>query len=66
MNKRLNYILYIILIICLFGCSPMPYEDLSDDSNSISIDRNDYEIEATENGDYIEVKFQSISKTIHF
>ena len=61
MKKRIKDILYILLVIFLFGCSPMPYEDLSDDSNSISIDRNDYEIEATENGDYIEVKFQSIS-----
>ena len=38
----------------------MAYEDLSDDTESISIDRIEYEIEAVENGDYIEVKFQSV------
>ena len=50
------------LILCslLAGCSPMVYEDLSSDNSSISIDRNEYTIEAAESGDCIEVTFPSV------
>ena len=44
----------------LTGCSPMVYEDLSNDDNSISIDRNEYEIEASESGESIAITFDSV------
>lgn len=49
-----------ILILLISGCAPMPYEDLSGDSSSISIDRNEYDIAAEEKGESIEVRFQSV------
>ena len=50
----------IVVMILVTSCSPMAYEDLSQ-SESLSIDRETYEIEATDNGDAITVKFKAIS-----
>ena len=61
MKRLIAYIsIYTILLLLISACSPMPQEDLSDDSASISIDRNEYIFEAQEDGDYVTVKFQSV------
>ena len=61
MNKAIKVIcLFISISILCIACEPMAYTDLSGTSNSLPINRDEYVLEAVDDGDFIEVRFQII------
>ena len=60
--RKVAFCLIILILFVFAGCQPMPYDELGDASNSLPFDRETYEISASDDGEYIEVKFEVIPK----
>lgn len=60
--RKVAFCLIILILFVFAGCQPMPYDELGDASNSLPFDRETYEISASDDGEYIEVKFEIIPK----
>ncbi len=57
----LHYLLLLLLTILPVSCAPMEYKDLGTEmSPSLSFDRDEYVLEAEDNGEEIEIRFEAI------
>ena len=60
--KKIAFYLILLNLFVFSGCQPMQYTDLEEASESLPFDRESYEISASDDGEYVEVRFEVIPK----